>query len=208
MQKSNGAAIKWSRNATMKIVYTAVFTAIAVVANAFFKINIGETLKFSFNLTVYFISGALLGPIAFLVGFLGDIIGFALSPDGAFNPLISLSEGLFCFFPGLIFYLKRLFKLTLKHPVWDTALDVLFVILSFAICYVICTVLLTSAGLFLYYSATREKYKIFWALVSYRAVAQLPNTAVNLGVSAVLYVALKRIGLLSRANLRKDRTDK
>ena len=102
--QENSNINKKALSPTMKIVLTATFIALSAVINAFVTIRIGTEFKFSFALAVYFIAGYILGaPLGFLVGFVGDLLGWILFTDGAYNPIIGLSNGLFAFIPGILF---------------------------------------------------------------------------------------------------------
>ena len=190
--QENSNINKKALSPTMKIVLTATFIALSAVINAFVTIRIGTDFKFSFALAVYFIAGYILGaPLGFLVGFVGDLLGWILFTDGAYNPIIGLSNGLFAFIPGILFGLKRPIKRDIKLVGF-----IFYSVISFILTYLICTIFLTSLGSWLYSSYLQGKYGTLIAWFIYRAGAQLSNTVINLALVILLYLPLKRIKVL------------
>ena len=184
-----------SKSTTFKIVLAAMFTAIATIANAYATIPVGPTLKFSVVLTVYFFAGIILGaPLGFVVGYIGDLLGWIIFTDGAYNPIIGISTGLFCFIPGLVFAVSNMF--IKKQGIESFVINSL---ISYLLCYVLCTVLLTTWGIWLYTSYIQNKYGTFIAWMAYRALWQLPNAAANYAVSLLVYFALRRVKYFSGA---------
>ena len=91
-----------SMSAAKQISFLAVFVALSVVANSFLGIDISPTNKIAFTYFICFFAGFLFGPLpAFLVGFLGDLIGFIIVPVGVYW-LYGVSLGLYGFLAGLI----------------------------------------------------------------------------------------------------------
>ncbi len=169
---------------TEKIVMTAMFMALAVVTNVF-ALRLTLRFKYSAIITIYFLSGAVLGPfLGFFVGFAGDLLGFLIHPDGIYNVLIGISEGLFCLIPGLFMRLNR----GRKAPFAEVALA------SFIVCYIVCTLLITSFGIWLLSGLEfRGKYGTFLAWMGTRAGTQLPNTVVNFVIVLLLRKPLSKI---------------
>lgn len=179
---------------TMKIVLTAMLVALSTIINAYVTIRIGTEFKFSFLLLVYFISGYILGaPLGFATGIVGDLLGWILFTDGAYNPIIGLSNGLFAFIPGIVFGLKRPFKKEVKLLEF-----VVKTLICYILSYLLCTVLLTSIGSWIYSSYLQGKYGTLMAWFLYRAVAQLPNTLINLALTIAIFLPLKRVKALKK----------
>ena len=90
-------------NQTQKIVYTAIFSALAFVAN-YLTIPVSSVLQISLVATVGFIAGYTLGGLGgFAAAFIGDFICGIIAPFGAYNPIIGIGTGLWGLIPGLIF---------------------------------------------------------------------------------------------------------
>ncbi len=180
-------------SATMQIVLTAMFIALAAVSNSFLTVRVGAFLKFSATLTVYFFAGYILGaPLGFLVGVIGDVLGWLLFTDGAYNPVIGLSYGLNCFIPAIIFGVRRPVK---------TLSPLNFALKSFAgfaLSYIICTVFLTSLGIWLYTSYIQSKYSSFWFWIVYRISTQSLNNLANYLLSVALFFSLNAIKPLKK----------
>lgn len=180
-------------SATMKIVLTAMFIALAAVSNSFLTVRVGTFLKFSATLTVYFFAGYILGaPLGFLVGIIGDVLGWLLFTDGAYNPVIGLSYGLNCFIPAVIFGFRRPIKRL--SPLGF----VLKSFVGFVLSYIICTVFLTSLGIWLYTSYIQSKYSSFWVWIVYRISTQSLNNLANYLLSVALFFSLKSIKPLKK----------
>lgn len=184
-----GAKRSAARRATQTIVLTAAFIAVATVANAYLTVRIGSLFKISVLLIVYFYAGYYLGaPIGFLVGVSSDLFGLLLFPDGALNPLILLSNGLSCALPALFFGFKRPLE---KQPTLRAF--ALKAACGYFVCYLVCTVLLTSVGIWLYTTYIVSKYGTLFSWIVYRAGVQSVNTAVNYALTVALYVPLGKI---------------
>lgn len=86
-----------------KIALIAMFTALAVAANAL-SIDISSSQKITFTYLVGFFSGTFFGGgIGFLIMFLGDIIGYLLNAGGGvFWFPTSICTGLLALMPGII----------------------------------------------------------------------------------------------------------
>ncbi len=174
---------------TMKIVLTAMLVALSAVLNSYGTIRIGTEFKFSFVLTVYFIAGYILGaPLGFAVGFIGDLLGWILFVDGAYNPIIGVSNGLLAFIPGILFGIKRPF--TKEVSILNFSIKA---VLGFIVGYFLCTVIISSYGIWLYTAYIQGKYGTLLAWFIYRAGAQLLNTVINLIFCIVIFIPLKKI---------------
>ncbi|ABR47390.1 conserved hypothetical protein [Alkaliphilus metalliredigens QYMF] len=81
---------------------TIVFTRIASIRIPFGGV---EGVRVGFGSLPILLAGILFGPISgFIVGALGDLIGYFLNPMGAYMPHFTLSAGLSGFIPGSIYY--------------------------------------------------------------------------------------------------------
>lgn len=169
---------------TKKIVLTALFCALLAVVNAYFTIRISPTFKVSLLICFSFFTGIVLGGwLGFVAGFVGDFLGWLLFVDGIYNPIIGVASGLFCFIPGILN--DSMIKFNIIKNVKKGRVAVVFGV-SAVLCYVICTLLLTSAGVWLAAGINPEnytflnKYDSFWAYVAARAVSQFPNNLINM----------------------------
>ena len=176
---------KLSLSPTQKIVYIALLTAICTVFNAFVTFYPVSYIAISFNATVCFVAGFLLGAKSgFAVGFLGDLLGAILFPQGVYNPLIGLASGLMGLIPGILFdyfYGNKYLK----------------VVISAVLCLVICTSGLNTLGLYLIYGLGR---KTFWAYLIVRlpwqALVGAGNCILCIGLATLLPKVLpKRFGV-------------
>lgn len=162
---------------TQKIVYTAVFSALSLVANSFSYFPVSY-ISISVLSTVCFLSGALLGAKSgFLVGFIGDLLGAIIFPAGAYNPLIGIASGLSGFIPGALFdYFKG--NVYLKAAI------------SFILTLIICTCGLNTLGLYLVYGLGK---KTFWAYLIVRLPWQAIVAAGNFALSTAIFGVLKKV---------------
>lgn len=175
-----------------KIVLTAAFVALSTVANAFITVRIGTLFKFSPVLAIYFFAGYYLGaPLGFCVGAIGDFLGWVLFTDGLYNPIIGLSNALCCALPALFFGFRRPFGKPFSFGgfAWRSGV-------GFFVCYVLCTVLLTSTGIWLYTAFIQSKYQTLLAWYVYRAGAQVVNNVSNYLITLGLFFPLRQVGLL------------
>jgi len=194
MNKTNERKVKRSifrkygrRELTMKIVFAALFTSLCVIFNSIVQIRVSNDMRLSFNLLIYFFTGAILGgPLGFVVGFLSDLIGWVLYVDGTYNILLGISSGLFCLIPGLFFTLNN----SEKREGRVSSPFILISITAYIICYLLCTVGLNSIGLWLVYG---YKTKTLFMYMVGRAGTQLPNTLANLIATVLIGIPLKRI---------------
>lgn len=177
-------------NKTLKLAFTALFTALAVAANIFtIPLTPNFSKVISLAIIFSFLAGIYLGAVpALAVGFLGDLIANFIHPFGAYNWFVALSSTL----TGVICALA--FKLP-WHRLWKLAL-------SCAICFVVCTCALNTFGLWLQIIVgveagpvglvqliTMDKTgieKSFWVYLAGRIPVQLLNWAVNAVIIATL----------------------
>ena len=154
--------------------------------------RVGTLFKFSPVLVIYFFAGYYLGaPLGFLVGAAGDVLGWLLFTDGAYNPLIGLSNALCCLIPALMFGLKRPVKTTYLKFALKAGL-------AYLVCFLLCTVGITSYGIWLYTAYIQGKYETLIAWFIYRAGAQVLNNVSNYVVTLLLFLPLSKIRYLER----------
>lgn len=171
---------------TRRIVLAAAFVALATITNAFITVRLGSLFKISALLIVSFYAGYYLGaPLGFLVGILSDLFGLLLFSDGAINPLILLSSGLNCALPAYFFGFKR--PLKRKPSFGEFAIKSA---LGYFTCYILCTVLISSVGIWLYTAYIVEKYQTLIAWIGYRAAVQSLNTVANYAATLLLFIPL------------------
>ncbi len=164
---------------TQRLVYIAVLTAICTVANCFLTIPITPNNSLSFTITVCFIAGYLLGAKAgFVVGFVGDLIGCIIFPQGVYLPLMSVASGLYGMIPGLLF---SYFNSDKKFN------NYLKTIISAILIYGICSLVLNSISLWLLYSS-----KAFSAYL----IVRLPFMSINAVMNCALCLLI--VGVLPR----------
>ena len=177
---------KVSVSNTQKIVYIALLTALCTAVNVLTYYPVSY-IAISFTATVCFLAGFLLGAKAgFAVGFIGDLIGAILFPQGVYNPLIGLASGLMGLIPGVVFdyfggnrYLK--------------------VVISAVLCLIICTSGLNTLGLYLIYGLGK---KTFWAYLIVRLPWQVLVSAGNCALCILLAGILPKI-LSKRFGIQK-----
>lgn len=88
---------------TQRLVYISVLASICAIANMF-DIPISEFLQLSIVSTIGLVSGYLLGAgPAFMVCFIGDLVGGIIVPKGPYNPIMGIGTGLWGLIPGLAF---------------------------------------------------------------------------------------------------------
>ncbi len=79
------------------------------VVLAFFKVPLGPTMQISFASLPIAAGGMLFGPfVGAVIGFVSDILGYIVRPNGFFFPGFTLNSILIGVFFGLFFYKKRL----------------------------------------------------------------------------------------------------
>ena len=156
---------------TKYITYLATFTALTTLANCLSALA-GGTIQITITYIPCFLAGIFLGPVGgFVAGALGDALGMLIMPQGPWIPLITLSSGLLGFIPGVMFKFVKIKKTTLK------------LLLSFALCLVVCTAGLNSLAVYLVYMQGK---KTFIAFLASRLPVQCLMAAVNFVIVAAL----------------------
>ena len=126
-----------SLSKTQKLAYISVFSALLVAVNI---LQIPTPLaQLSLVATVACIAGILLGPVSgFAVAFVGDLIAGIIAPLGVYSPIIGIATSLFGLVPGIVFaYFK--------------GNDLVKLIVSFVITFILSSVILNTIGLSLIY---------------------------------------------------------
>lgn len=158
-------------NKTQKLAFTALLSALSVLANAF-SIPISGSNYISFTYLPSFVAAIYLGVVpATVVGFVGDLIAGLLFPKGAYNILIAIASTLIGTIAGVVY------KLFPKHRF--AAL-----LISLAACTVVCTAGLNTYALWVLFGA--KNGKTFWVYLWGRLPFQLLNTFVNGAMIALL----------------------
>lgn len=184
--QTGGAAAETasSRNSaqltTVKIAYIAMFAAMNVVIGALSP-RLG-TIKITLTYTLLFLAGYFFGALTGgLTGLVGDLLGCLI---GGFmpNPIIIAASCLLGVIPAAV-----------KHIKIDALKDALpyaHILMSFAACFVICTLFINTYAL---YVIGLGKGATFWAYMSIRAASQSPVTALNFVLTLLLFPVFKRI---------------
>ncbi len=168
-----------NQNASHRIAYIAVVTAMLVVCNMFFEFKLAET-QFSFTMLFSALAGIVIGPLfGFCACFLGDLVGFLYNSAGfAYLPWIGISMGLTAAFSGVIIggSVKKGWGLYIKIAI--------VCLLTFAVC----TVAINTTAFWILYSKTD-----FWTYFVARIFVQgqIWNTLVN---SALLFITVPILG--------------
>lgn len=93
---------------TRVIALGGMFIAISVVLSLF-KVPLGPTLQISFASLPIAAGGMLFGPfVGAIIGFISDILGYIVRPNGFFFPGFTLNAILIGMFFGFFFYRKKL----------------------------------------------------------------------------------------------------
>ena len=178
-------------NNTLKMTFTAVLTALSVVANAV-SVQISGSNYLSFTYVPCFIAAIYLGVIpATAVGFVGDLIAGLLFPNGAYNILIGVSSTLIGTIPAVLYKFnpnRRLLNL----------------VIALVACSVVCTAGLNTYALWLMYGAANGK--TFWVYLGGRLPFQLLNTVVNGVIIGVLQQTKALDRLFARLQLTPNKT--
>ena len=101
------------KNATKKLVCSALFAALSVVFARLLAITPTPTSRFSFETIPLFLGGLCFGPVyGVMIGFVSDFAGSLLFSEFGYNPLLSISPMLFGLISGLLrLWLKREIRL-------------------------------------------------------------------------------------------------
>lgn len=90
------------------LLFAAIIIAIRVALKEVF-IPVGDSLSIYCGFIFTAIGGSVYGPVlALFVGTCTDLLGYAVAPNGAFNPLFTLVEVLATFLYGLVFYRQKI----------------------------------------------------------------------------------------------------
>lgn len=166
---------------TKLITLTALFVALSFIGNL---LSFGpDGWKFSITPFISFIAGFYFPPLnAFSIGFLGDLIAGIVAPQGAYNPVIGLSSGLFALIPSVIFNFKK-GNLYLKTCI------------SYFISFIICSVIInTIATYYMYFGFYSKNYETVGAYLVVRILPTFVSILViNLGLSLILLKPMQKI---------------
>jgi ECF transporter S component (folate family) len=162
---------------TQKITTIAILSALSVVANIF-SIQLFGSNYLTFTYTVSFVAGTFFGAIVGgAVGIFGDLLGCLINPQGAYQPLITLSALLIGVIPALVWR-------------WVRAKDWLRLVISLVLCLVICTAGLNTLSLWIVFNRMQKGFFVYLA-------ARLPWQALMAAVNGVIiYLVLKSTALL------------
>ena len=152
MQKKTNCKKLWERfafspmlqekNATKKIAYISVVTAVLIVANTLLEIKFSD-VQFSITLLLSMLAGILMGGgSGFCACILGDAIGFIINSWGfVYMPWVGLTSGVTALLSGVIFYFIKINKKG------GLVLKLLLICLSSLL---VGTILINSTGFYLY----------------------------------------------------------
>ncbi len=173
-----------------KIAYVAMFTAFGVVVNLL-SFSVPPFGRASFVYLFSNIAGIVLGPwLGFASGICADLLPALVAPQGPWMPLITLSNGLMCMIPGLVF----------RYIPWKSFTAKLA--LSAAISLVVCTLGVGAWGsvplLNIYFPsavALGEKYGItspYLMLAFSKLLTQPFWIVVNCLLTSLVYVPIRK----------------
>ena len=150
------------------LILTAIFAALSIVLGKFAAINVGETIRISFESFPIMLTSFLFGPIYGLAcGVLADTLGCVLR-GYALIPLITVASALMGVIPALMRRLLPVKNLTAK------------VMISGATAHVICSMLVKTVALDLVYKTG------FFALLATRVPIYIVTAAVESYLCAVI----------------------
>ena len=179
------------KNASHKIAYIAVMTAIVVVANMFFEFKFADT-QFSLTIVVSAICGLIIGPLfGFAACFLGDLVGYLYHSAGfPYMPWIGIAMGMVALITGFVIN-----GIKIKYNWGIYAKIVIVSILTF----LVSTVAINTTAFWLLYA---KGVPYFTYLVSRLFIqGQIWNSLVNY---ALLFVIVPIILRIKALNLRID----
>ena len=111
------------------------------------------------------------------MGLLGDLIGCLIAPKGPFNPFIMVASALIGVLSGLAFKIPKV--------------NVYFkIIIGYLLIFVVCTLGLNTFGLWFFYAQGKKSFIVY--LIG-RAPFQAINIAINIVITYLLYIPLKKI---------------
>ncbi len=184
-----------SVSVSRKVAMLALFIAVSVVANSVLGVDIGASNKIAFTYLVCFFAGCMMGPVpAFIVGVVGDAIGFLIQPVGVFW-FFGVTLGLFGFLTGLI--MNGIRTKTVKG-LYAKA------VLAFAVGFVVVTCIVNSVinyfySYLFYWDGIFKKG--FWIYLGGRLGIQSVVYVANAVLSMLLLVPLYRLPLLGDRRL-------
>ncbi|MGN1100221.1 MAG: folate family ECF transporter S component [Christensenellales bacterium] len=165
-----------SRN-TKVLTSTALMITLCAILNIY-AIKISDSVQIVFTYTICFIAGVFFGPICgFATGFLGDLIGCILAPQGAYLPTVGISLGLWGVIPWAVF---RLFN---RLPYYVNT------VIAFILCLLICTVGINMTTFYFVFS----KMAGYLPYVMSHLPVKLILVAVNCVVCIIAYPLFSRL---------------
>ncbi len=171
-----------------RIALISIFIALCVVINSF-EINLSNELKLSFTITVCTLAGLFTGFIGgAITGFLGDLLGCiftGLTPI----PLLSVSNALLGFIPGLAFDLCRRFIGGIS-----AVKGIIIIVICQLLLFSTVTLFINTYAIWDFYDfgAKTTKSYLVWTVARVFPV-QLLNSLMNLVVSCLLFLAILRV---------------
>ena len=164
-----------------RIAYTALFAALAVIANSFtvyLPFMGASSNAISFTYLVCALAGAFLGPVCGgIAGGVGDILGWLInSSGGAFNIFITLGSVLLGVIPGLVHKIPKL-------P------PVVKILIAYAIVFVVCMCGVNTFGIWFYYIRGAKTYFVYLAG---RIATQSIIMAINIVLTCLTYYPLAK----------------
>lgn len=179
-----------SVSVSKKIALLALFIAVSVLANSVLGVDIGGSNKIAFTYLVCFFAGCFMGPVpAFIVGVVGDAIGFLIQPSEVFW-FFGVTLGLFGFLSGLI--MNGIRTKTTKG-LYAKAL------LTFIVGFLVITCIVNSVVnyfyMYLFYWGG-EFRKGFWIYLGGRLGLQSVVYAANVVLSMLLLARLYKVSFL------------
>jgi len=183
----------FTRFTLIRLAIYAILASLSIVLGKYLAINLGETIRISFENLPTLLAGIFFGPIAgFLVGTVADLVG-CLLVGYAINPLITLGAAAVGFVSGVV---VRLFQ---KNGLLST-------IFSVFSAHLIGSILIKTLGLVLYYGAP------FFATLGMRSLTYLITATAE---CVILYFLLRNRGftaqiqkLLPKEKKTTDKTEK
>ena len=142
MKNANSSVVRGAfgmRFSVLTLVLMGLLAAMSIVLGKLLAINIGNSIRISFENLPILMAGIFLGgPAGFVTGVLADVIG-CLIVGYSINPIITLAAGSIGLIAGLLFRAQPKQKLPVR--VYDSVMAA----------HVVGSMLLKSAGLMLFY---------------------------------------------------------